>query len=172
MDERLEKAREIVKKHMWMATTAGIFPVPVLDITFITAVQLKMIRKLAGHYEIPFSGERTRAAIISLGTSLGTGAVSKGFMVSVLKAVPVAGSLTMPFIMPTMAGAATYALGTVFIQHFESGGNFLNFDPDKVRSHFRKQFDKSYNNIDNKPHCFTRDNISNYVGHCKLTNEA
>jgi hypothetical protein len=45
--------------------------------------------------------------------------------------------------MPAFGAAATYAVGQVFIQHFESGGTFLDFDPDKVREHFRQEFDRA-----------------------------
>jgi hypothetical protein len=48
------------------------------------------------------------------------------------------GAVTLPF----FAGAATYAIGKVFMQHFASGGTFLDFDPDKVRGYFREQFGK------------------------------
>jgi hypothetical protein len=44
--------------------------------------------------------------------------------------------------MPVFAGAATYAIGKVFIQHFEAGGTLLDFEPAKVREHFRQQFEK------------------------------
>ena len=44
--------------------------------------------------------------------------------------------------MPVFAGASTYAIGKVFIQHFESGGTFLDFEPAKVRAYFSQQFDK------------------------------
>jgi hypothetical protein len=30
----------------------------------------------------------------------------------------------------------------VFIQHFESGGTFLDLDPDKVREYFKAQFEE------------------------------
>jgi len=30
----------------------------------------------------------------------------------------------------------------VFVQHFESGGTFLDLDPDKVKSYFSEQFAK------------------------------
>ena len=41
---------------------------------------------------------------------------------------------------PLLAGAATYAVGKVFIQHFESGGTLLDFEPAKVREYFRQEF--------------------------------
>ena len=42
--------------------------------------------------------------------------------------------------MPTLNAAISYAVGKVFIQHFESGGTFLDFDPKKVRAYFEDQF--------------------------------
>ena len=44
--------------------------------------------------------------------------------------------------MPALAGASTYAVGKVFVQHFESGGTFLNFDPEDVRDYYAEQFEK------------------------------
>jgi len=44
--------------------------------------------------------------------------------------------------LPAVAGASTYAVGQVFIQHFESGGTFLDFDPEKVKGYFAEQFEK------------------------------
>ena len=37
-------------------------------------------------------------------------------------------------------GATTYAVGKVFIQHFEMGGTLLNFNPDEVRKYFQEQY--------------------------------
>jgi hypothetical protein len=33
-------------------------------------------------------------------------------------------------------------MGKVFIQHFESGGTFLTFDPQQVRDYYAQQFEK------------------------------
>jgi lipoate-protein ligase A len=44
--------------------------------------------------------------------------------------------------MSAIGGAATYAIGRVFIQHFESGGTFLDFNPEKVREYFKEQFER------------------------------
>ncbi len=42
--------------------------------------------------------------------------------------------------MSAFSGAITYAVGQVYIQHFESGGTFLDFDPKKVKAYFMDQF--------------------------------
>ena len=58
----------------------------------------------------------------------------------VLKFVPVVGSLLAAVSAPAFTGASTYALGRVFVLHFESGGTFLTLDPDKVRAHYEAEF--------------------------------
>ncbi|NJL59719.1 MAG: hypothetical protein HC887_08825 [Desulfobacteraceae bacterium] len=44
--------------------------------------------------------------------------------------------------MPASAGAMTYAVGRVFLQHFESGGTFLNFNPEEVKEHYARLFEE------------------------------
>ena len=41
------------------------------------------------------------------------------------------------------ASASTYAVGRVFIQHFASGGTFLDFKPEEVRDFFNAEFKKT-----------------------------
>ncbi|MNC99258.1 hypothetical protein D3C83_174830 [compost metagenome] len=45
--------------------------------------------------------------------------------------------------MPALAGASTYATGRVFVDHFESGGTFDNFDPETARGDYAQQLDKA-----------------------------
>jgi hypothetical protein len=40
--------------------------------------------------------------------------------------------------VPGFAAGLTWAVGRVFIQHFASGGTFLNLDPHQVREYFAK----------------------------------
>jgi len=46
---------------------------------------------------------------------------------------------------PVYGAAATYALGRVFLLHFDQGGTFLDFDPNESRHHFREEFEKAKN---------------------------
>ncbi|MBF0243096.1 MAG: DUF697 domain-containing protein [Desulfamplus sp.] len=147
MNEKLEKARKVVKDYMWWSMGAGLVPVPIMDIAAVTAVQLMMLSKLAKHYNIQFSKERSRAIIISLIATLSVSTISRGFISSSVKTIPIVGTLTSPFIMPTVSAALTYAIGIVFIQHFESGGTFLDFNTEKTKSFFKLQFEESLKNM-------------------------
>ena len=43
---------------------------------------------------------------------------------------------------PAFSGAVTYAIGKVFVQHFEMGGTLLDFNPEKVKKYFREQYEQ------------------------------
>ena len=141
MAERELLAQAIVDKHMWLSMGIGFLPVPLLDIAGVTAVQLRMLQQLALHYDVPFSRHLGKELI---GALLGS-AVPAALTVTVgsaVKAIPVVGTVMGGLSMPLFAGAATYAIGKVFIQHFETGGTMLDFDPAKVREYFRQEFAK------------------------------
>ena len=59
---------------------------------------------------------------------------------SLMKGVPLIGLTVGALAMPVLAGATTYAVGKVFVQHFASGGTFLNFNPDEVREYYYEMF--------------------------------
>ena len=58
---------------------------------------------------------------------------------SMLKAVPVIGTLTAAFVMPVLSAGFTYAIGKAFIQHFASGGTLLDFNPPDYREFVKAQ---------------------------------
>ncbi len=139
MSEREEAAKKIVKKYSLVSAGAGLIPLALVDLAAITGVQVKMIADLAKNYDIPFKKDVGKSALAGLvgggvGTSLGTGTIP-----SLVKAVPVVGPIASWTVMPAFGGASTYAVGKVFTQHFESGGTFLNFNPDEVREHYEKE---------------------------------
>jgi len=142
MDEKSEQSRKLVKNYMWWSMGAGLLPIPVAGVAAVTGVQLRMLSKLSEHYEIPFSKERGKATICSLISTLSASTISKGVLIGAIKTIPLLGPLTVPFIMPVVSAAVTYAIGIVFIQHFEAGGTFLDFDPEKTRDFFKLKFDE------------------------------
>lgn len=68
---------------------------------------------------------------------------------SVSKIVPAVGQTAGVVTMPIIAGATTYALGKVFIQHFASGGTFLTFDPEQVKDYYADMFAEGQNVAEN-----------------------
>ncbi len=130
----------LILHHVWASIGIGLVPLPIVDMVGLTAIQLNLVRKIAKAHEIPFLRDKVKNI---LGSLIGSGipsATGLPLAASIAKAVPVVGWTAGAVTMPAIAGAATYAVGKVFVQHFASGGTFLTFDPDKVRDYFTEMF--------------------------------
>jgi uncharacterized protein (DUF697 family) len=97
-----------------------------------------MLRRVSQIYDIDFSENRGKSLIAALAGALipatsGIGAASS------LKFVPVVGTLAAVFVMPVLSAGATFAIGKAFIQHFESGGTLLDFNPPDYREFVKAQ---------------------------------
>jgi uncharacterized protein (DUF697 family) len=142
LTEKEQSARKIVKNYMWWSMGAGLIPVPFVDLVAVSGVQLKMLAELSKIYGVEFQESRGKAVVASLIGYVVPSTLSFGSVGSLLKAIPLVGSLVGAPSMALFCGASSYALGKVFVQHFESGGTFLSFDPAKVKDHFQHEFEE------------------------------
>ncbi|OQY44233.1 MAG: GTPase [Candidatus Parabeggiatoa sp. nov. 2] len=138
---RFNQAMSTVRNYAMGSMAVGLIPLPLVDIAALTSVQLKMLHKLAGLYEIEFSKELVKSLVGALlgGVIPVTAATS---LASMIKIVPVVGQASGAISMVAMGSAGTYAVGSVFIEHFESGGTFLTFEPEKVKEKFKTLFEE------------------------------
>lgn len=134
-------AHKHVIRYMWWAMGAGAIPVPFVDLGALAGVQLKMLHRLSQHYEVEFSQNRGKSIIATLIGTITTDSLHRSAFTSFVKSIPFVGFIGVVS-MPIYAGAATYAIGKLFIQHFESGGTFLDFDPKKVKDYFAKLYEE------------------------------
>ena len=135
-----QSAAATVRKYIYSAMAIGLIPAPIVDLAGLTALQLKMVHSLAKHYDVPFREDLGKSTITSLLGAVGPVTLARGTFGSLVKAIPVIGTAVGIATQPVLAGAYTYAIGKVFIQHFEAGGTFLNLNPKKVKAHFAQQF--------------------------------
>lgn len=139
---RGEQVKKTIRNYMIGSMAAGLIPAPVLDLAAVTGIQLKMIHSIARKYEIPFSEEWGKATIGSLINGLGVFPVAVGVFGSLVKIIPIVGTITGALSFPLMAGATTWAIGKVYVQHFEAGGNMLNFNPEKMKAYFKQAYEE------------------------------
>jgi uncharacterized protein (DUF697 family) len=132
--EQKAKASKIIRIRSALAAGTGLLPFPVLDAAGITGIQLWMIRDLSRVYGIPFRKHLAKSLIGSLLGNIGAGGL--------IKFVPGLGSVLGGGALAVSGGAATYALGKVFTQHFDQGGTLLNFDPVASRAYFRSYYEQ------------------------------
>jgi uncharacterized protein (DUF697 family) len=101
-----------------------------------------MVADVSKSYGVPFEKNRGKAVIGSLVGFVLPHVMACGMIGSILKAIPVIGALAGAPAMAIFCGAAEWALGKTFIQHFESGGTFLDFNPEEVKEYFKAQFEE------------------------------
>jgi len=135
-----DASEKLIKRYMLYSAGAGLVPAPFLDVAAITLVQVKMLSEMSKTYGIPFHDQRAKAIISSLIGGITASSLAYGVVGRVLRAIPGPGMLLGMLSMPIFASATTFAVGKVFIQHFESGGTFLDFNPDTVKTHFAEMF--------------------------------
>jgi uncharacterized protein (DUF697 family) len=137
-EERLEK---LSRNYVLASMGVGLIPLPIVDLVALMGIQLNMVRNLAAEYDIPFRQDIVKSTIFSL--MGGVLPVTVGCTLAImLKSVPFIGMSVSAITMPVFSGACTYAIYKVFVQHFESGGTFLDLDPAKVKAYFAEQFAK------------------------------
>jgi uncharacterized protein (DUF697 family) len=139
--KRIDKAHNAVKNYTMGAMTVGLVPIPMADMIALSAIQMKMVHSVAGIYDVPFSKNVAKSIIGSmLGSSI---AVTLAMPVaSFIKVIPIIGQSSGTISTALIGSASTYAIGKVFVEHFESGGTFLDFDEDKAKNHFKELYEE------------------------------
>jgi uncharacterized protein (DUF697 family) len=137
-EQRHETAAKLVDRFSLWSGVGGLIPLPFVDVLAVGGLQLQMLRRLSQVYDVQFSENRGKALIASIaGTMI---PVTSGMgAASALKSVPILGMIASAFVMPVLSAGATYAIGKAFVQHFESGGTLLDFNPPDYKEFIKAQ---------------------------------
>lgn len=144
-----DHVNRILRYHVWAAMGVGLVPVPIADLVAFSGVQANLLRVLAKLYHVPFRKGIVRNILSALVGGVIPVTTAPLVASSVSKIVPAVGQTAGVVTMPIIAGATTYALGKVFIQHFASGGTFLTFDPEQVKDYYADMFAEGQNVAEN-----------------------
>jgi uncharacterized protein (DUF697 family) len=137
-ESREAAAEKLVDRFALWSGVAGLVPLPIIDVVAVGGLQAQMLRRLSQIYNVEFSENRGKALIAAIAGSM-VPATSAIGAASTLKFVPIVGTITAVFVMPVLSAGATYAIGKAFIQHFESGGTLLDFNPPDYREFIKSQ---------------------------------
>ena len=130
---------KIINSSMLLAAGAGAIPLPIWDTAAVTVVQVKMLADLSAHYGVPFKQNLGQNAVAALLGGLAPAMIARGALGSILKGIPGLGSIFGAVLQPAFAAAITYAIGRIFINHYESGGTLLTFSPSKFKDTFTEE---------------------------------
>ncbi|MGO4728767.1 MULTISPECIES: YcjF family protein [unclassified Inquilinus] len=135
-------AEKIVQNYTLMSAGSGLIPIPMIDAAANLIIQLAMLRRLSKHYDVPYSENLGKAAIVALFSSIGGIGAARSIAGSVVKVVPFFGAILGAASVPVTYGAFTFGVGKVFTQHFESGGTFVDFRQETYRKYFEDMFSR------------------------------
>jgi uncharacterized protein (DUF697 family) len=137
---REEQAKALMYKYMMQNAALGLLPIPVVDVLTIGGTQLAMLGAISKVYGIDYHHNMAKPIVASLLGALGYDFAVRGIAGALVKTVPVFGLLVGIASMPIMGAASTYAVAKIFIQHFESGGTFINFDANEAKKYFSQYY--------------------------------
>jgi uncharacterized protein (DUF697 family) len=117
--KRRALARKIVERHRAYAAVGGLAPLPIVNVAVLTAIIMRMVKRLSDLYGVPYQRDRTRSAIIGLmagAAPTGFGAIAASTAAVI---VPGPGFVGLA-VSAVTAGALTYGIGLIFLEHFET----------------------------------------------------
>jgi len=140
LHKRRLEANACIQNHVITAMGFGLIPSALLDVIAITGIEVKMIRDLAGLYDVPIPRQLLAyKLLLSLIGSVGIVYFSNK-MQSTLKELPLIGHILYIGAFSLSGGAAIYAIGKIFQKHYESGEIFLNSDNKILRDYFLSKY--------------------------------
>jgi len=130
--ERRVKALTIVNRHAAYSAAGGLIPLPLASFAGVTAVIVRMVKVLSGHYGVPFHRDRARAIVVGLvGGAIPTGVATVTSSALLYMLPP---TVLMTAAVSSVAAATfTHSIGRVFIEHFESGATLDEFPAAETR---------------------------------------
>lgn len=129
---RRQAASKLVRNAVLISLAAGLEPVPLVDIPILIGTQVRMVLRIGAVYNEPLSASHTR----ELMTTIAGGLVMRYLAEQAAKVVPVGGDL----VSGAIAGAATWSIGQVAIEYFESGKKLSRRQLNDLVARFYRRF--------------------------------
>lgn len=135
---REEKANDIIKRNVIQAMTAGLIPIPALDLMTLTHVTFKMTDDLLKLYNVHH--DKIGISVIRSVVIGALPVVTITGLGSMVKFMPGIGSLIGSTSVAISAGGLTYALGKTLSEHFSKGGLLNEFSIKDIVPQFKSEF--------------------------------
>jgi len=139
---RSDASNGLIKSSCAWAAASTLIPLSGADIAALAAVQANLVINISSLY-----GEKVEKYAVSgviatlLGTLLPAYAATYA-LTAAAKVIPIPGVGSL-LSFPALAGsnaAATYAVGKVFVNHYENGGTFASFNPTASKDSLMSEF--------------------------------
>ncbi len=138
--------KKTVAKWSKISLATILLPNSLLEYAAISGIQLKMLHELSRAYGIPFKADGVKVII---GSILGG---SVAYFLSDLysnwvKVIPVVGKPIAFLSEPAMGYITTYAVGFVFLEHFENNGSFQDIELEQIKKSIKLKIAEKYQEL-------------------------
>ena len=130
-------ANGIIIRHVLYSMGVGTIPIPLIDLTAVTAVQLDMVKQLTRLYGQNHDENIGKAFIASL-----TSSTLARMGASMIKAIPGIGTLIGGVSMSITSGASTYALGNVVVNFLSANIPLDEVDEDLAKEMYKEEYEE------------------------------
>jgi uncharacterized protein (DUF697 family) len=132
-ERRLDEARRVVRYYRRWTIAMSAAPIPLMDAALVSGVQVRMLSRLAAVYGVGFERVRVMSLVSALFGGWTPYTIATGVTGAAARMAPGVGTLIGIATSIGTSALATEAIGQMFVQHFEQGGTFLDFEPKKYR---------------------------------------
>jgi uncharacterized protein (DUF697 family) len=132
-ERRLDEARRVVRYYRRWTIAMSAAPIPLMDAALVSGVQVRMLSRLAAVYGVGFERVRVASLVSALFGGWTPYTIATGVTGAAARMAPGVGTLIGIATSIGTSALATEAIGQMFVQHFEQGGTFLDFEPKKYR---------------------------------------
>src|SRR5436190_19116221 len=122
MEDRRPAALKIVHRYMAFSAGAALIPFTGFDVAALAGIHIALIKELCDHYDVDFTEHTARNVLIGVVGSVVPGTVGSIVGKKILGMLPVANAIFGWTLMSAGSAAFSYAIGRLFIEHFEGGG--------------------------------------------------
>lgn len=129
-----------IKYYARCAAAAGIIPAPIVDVAAVTAVQVRLVKRLAQAYGADYDDSAGRALISSLVMSYLPARIGYGSIGMMIRLTPIVGPVLGLVTVPGFNYASTFAVGRVFKNHFAKGGTLPTLDLASAKRQYKEVF--------------------------------
>ena len=132
-EKRFRAAHRLVIHYRRWTIAMATAPLPLVDAALVSGVQIRMLSRLASLYGVPFERVRVASLLSALFGGWTPYTITTGFAGAAARMAPGLGTVIGIATSIGTSVLATETIGKMFVQHFEEGGTFLDFEPRKYR---------------------------------------
>lgn len=133
---------KIIRKNVYASMGTGLVPVPLFCFATASVININMARQLSALYNVEFKENIAKNIIVSV-LGAGTAMLASPLVELAVKGIPLVG---LPFCVatkPVLNGMSTYAVGQMFVTHFNRGGSFVGANIDEMKESFTVAYKNS-----------------------------